>query len=85
MTNTHTPLGDLDANSQIASPIDTIPDDKTKPAPSFQAESQQHRNLHNKLLRQEQYVRQDSRVLNHELKGCIQDRQTRWCIHFAIR
>lgn len=55
MSDMHTPLGNLDANAQIANPFDTTPDANTKPAAGFTQESQQHRSLHNKLLRQEQY------------------------------
>ena len=53
MSNLHTPLGDLDANSQLSNPFDTTPDANHKPAPGFTQESQQHRGLHNKLLKQE--------------------------------
>jgi len=55
MTNIHTPLGQLDNNAQMANPFDTTPDVDAKPAATFTQESQQHRSLHNKLLRQEQY------------------------------
>ena len=56
MDNLHTPLGNLDSNAQMANPFDTTPEAGTKPAAGFTQESQQHRSLHNKLLRQEQYA-----------------------------
>jgi len=54
MANIHTPLGNLDSNAQMANPFDTTPDTDAKPAATFTKESQQHRSLHNKLMRQEE-------------------------------